>query len=245
MHHLSPPPSADASPTSPQYVFTPPALVTVPVVDDPRRFAVRRVFCVGRNFAAHAREMGADARTPPFFFTKPADALVVDGLAPYPSATSDLQHEVEPVIAIGQPATTVSPADAWACIWGYAVGVDLTRRDLQAQAKAAGHPWDMSKGFDHSAPISPLVPVSRLGDHPRKGPITLHVNGQLRQSGDLSEMIWDASETVSHLSHLISLQPGDLIFLGTPAGVSTLAVGDVLTADIAGVASLRVEVTAP
>jgi fumarylpyruvate hydrolase len=200
------------------------------------------VLCVGRNFAAHAREMGADTRTPPFFFSKPADALVTDGRIPYPPATHDLQHEVEPVIAIGQHAVHVSPAEAWGCIWAYAVGLDMTRRDLQAAAKAAGHPWDMAKGFDRSAPISPLVPVARLGQHPRRGAITLHVNGALRQAGDLSEMIWDAAETVSHLSHLIALAPGDLIFLGTPAGVGPVSPGDLLEAHIELIGHLRAQV---
>lgn len=210
---------------------------------DTRRLVPRRVFCVGRNFAAHAREMGADARTPPFFFMKPVDALVTDGRVPYPPATQDLHHEVEPVIALGAHAVGVSPADAWGCIWAYAVGLDMTRRDMQAQAKAAGHPWDMSKGFDLSAPISPLVPTARLGAHPRRGAVTLHVNGALRQAGDLSELIWDAAETVSHLSHLVALAPGDLIFLGTPAGVGPVAAGDVLDAHMDGVGDLRAYIT--
>jgi fumarylpyruvate hydrolase len=224
------------------FVFPSPALVSVPVVGDVRRFAVRRVFCVGRNFAEHAKEMGADTRTPPFFFTKPADALVLDGRVPYPSATKDFQHEVEPVVALGCGGRNLTPDQALACIWAYAVGLDMTRRDLQAKAKAAGHPWDMSKGFDASAPISALVPVQALGKHPTHGAITLDVNGQRRQTGDIRDMIWGAAETVAHLSGLVALAPGDLIFLGTPAGVGAVLPGDVLDARFEGVADLRVEI---
>ena len=228
------------------YVFPPAAVVALPVVASPASFPVRRVYCVGRNYADHAREMGAldqaDGREPPFFFGKPADALVfcpADGQAEvaYPTLTADLQHEVELVVALG-PELANGGADipvdrALAGVFGYAVGIDLTRRDLQAQAKAKGHPWDMSKGFDQSAPIGPIHPASSVG-HPAAGRIWLSVNGVTRQDGDLAAMSWNVAEVIAQLSRFVRLAPGDLIYTGTPAGVGRVQRGDVLACGIAG-----------
>lgn len=205
------------------YAFTPPPLVSLPIAGREERFPVHRIYCVGRNYAAHAREMGGDPdREPPFFFTKPADALVCDGLdAPYPPATDNLHHEVELVVAIGPGAK----------VFAEAVGVDLTRRDLQDEAKRTSRPWDMSKGFDHSAPIGALQP----GGRPlHSGAITLSVNGESRQSGDLDQMVWTVEEILDHLGGLVELRPGDLIFTGTPAGVGPLQRGDDVHAEVAG-----------
>jgi len=222
-----------------QYVIPAPQIVTVPVADG-GAFPVRRVFCVGRNYAEHAREMGHDPdREPPFFFTKPADALVTGGAdTPYPMATTDLHHEVELVVAIGQDGRELDADQAQAIIWGYGVGIDLTRRDLQAIAKKAARPWDMAKGFDASAPMGALVAADTIG-HPAAGAITLTVNGQMRQSSDLDQLIWSVPETIAALSHLVVLKPGDLIFTGTPAGVGPLVKGDVLVGTVAGVGEVR------
>ncbi len=219
--------------------FPAPSPVTVPI-EGGQRFPVRRVFCVGRNYAEHAREMGHDpTREPPFFFSKPADALVVEGAdTPYPPATADLHHEVELVVALGKPGEAVAPEAAQELIFGYAVGIDLTRRDLQGEAKKAGRPWDMAKGFDHSAPIGTIRP---MGDMPT-GRITLSVNGTLRQEGRVSDMIWGIAEIVSALSRLVALKPGDLIFTGTPAGVGPLQRGDRLLAEIEGVGQLETRI---
>lgn len=202
-------------------------------------FPVRRIYCVGRNYADHAREMGHDpAREQPFFFSKPADALV-NGLpsVPYPSATTDLQHEVELVVALHSGGRNLDAARARDCIYGYGVGLDLTRRDLQRAARDKGQPWDMGKGFDGSAPVSTLIPASACG-HPRSGRIELSVNGQLRQQGDLSDMILDVEMLIGRLSGLVELRAGDLLFTGTPAGVSALQPGDRIEAAIDGVAKL-------
>ncbi len=219
------------------YVFAPPALVAVPIAGG-GLFPVRRVFCVGRNYAEHAREMGHDPdREPPFFFTKPADALVISGVdTPYPSATADLHHEIELVAAIGRDGTDIAVDAALDHVWGYAAGIDLTRRDLQAIAKKQARPWDMAKGFDHSAPIGDLVPASRIG-HPQTGRITLSVNGVVRQDSDLGELIWSVAESVAYLSTLVTLKPGDLLFTGTPAGVGAVIRGDRLEGSIEGVGS--------
>jgi len=221
------------------YVF-PPAITAIPTTDG-GLFPVRRVYCVGRNYAEHAREMGHDPdEAPPFFFGKPADALVVDGAAmPYPTQTADLHHEIELVAAIGGDAANIAVEDALTYVWGYAAGIDMTRRDVQAAAKKGGRPWDMAKGFDHSAPIGPLIPAMNLGEHPKKGAITLKVNGDVRQSGDISEMIWDLAHVISHLSRWIELKRGDLIFTGTPAGVGAVVRGDVLEGEIAGIGTVR------
>jgi fumarylpyruvate hydrolase len=216
------------------YVFEP--VITAVPVDGGGQFAVRRIFCVGRNYAEHAREMGHDPNAePPFFFMKPADALVTSGRdTPYPPATSDLHHEIEFVAAIGAAGRAIDPASALDCVWGYAAGIDLTRRDLQAAAKKSARPWDMAKGFDNSAPISTLVPASRIG-HPGAGRIELRVNGDTRQEGDIAEMTWDLPHILMHLSQLIELKPGDLVFTGTPAGVGPVRRGDRLEGSVAGV----------
>jgi fumarylpyruvate hydrolase len=226
----------------PDYVIDAPTQPVVPVADG-GFFPVRRVFCVGRNYAEHAREMGHDpSREPPFFFTKPADALVIAGAdAPYPPATSDLHHEIELVVAIGREATSIDAATALDHVWGYAAGIDLTRRDLQAEAKKAGRPWDMAKGFDASAPIGEIAPASRIG-HPANGRIELAVNGTTRQLGDLADMIWSVPEAIAYLSGLVTLMPGDLIFTGTPAGVAAVQRGDRLEGAIAGVGTVAVTI---
>ncbi|MBP2311560.1 fumarylacetoacetate hydrolase family protein [Azospirillum soli] len=215
---------------------------TVPVAGgDP--FPVRRIYCVGRNYAAHAREMGADPdREPPFFFTKPADAVVADGgTVPYPPATSNLHHEIELVVAIGRGGRDIPVESALEHVYGYAVGLDMTRRDLQNAAKKEGKPWDMGKGFDHSAPCSAIRRAADIG-HPAKGAVTLLVNGELRQKGDLSDLIWSVSETISYLSGLVELQPGDLIYTGTPEGVAAVTTGDRLEGAVEGVGTLTVTI---
>ena len=224
------------------FVIPAPPPPSVPVMGG-GRFPVRRIFCVGRNYAEHAREMGHDPdREPPFFFTKPADALVTDGAdMPYPSRTADLHHEVELVIALGRGGAEIPVAEAARCVWGAAVGLDMTRRDLQAEAKRLGRPWDMAKGFDQSAPIGALVPADPAWLLDR-GAITLEVNGALRQTGDLAEMIWSVPEVVAALSCLVRLAPGDLVFTGTPAGVGPVGRGDQLIGRIAGLPSLATRV---
>ena len=224
------------------YVFPPAAPVGIPVAGSDAIFPVRRVYCVGRNYADHAAEMGADTREPPFFFSKPADALVPGGgNVPYPPATGNLQHEVELVIALSRGGANIRPEDALAGVFGYAVGLDLTRRDLQLRAKDKGHPWDMGKGFDHSAPIADLQPATAIG-HPRRGAIWLQVNGADRQRSNVSQLIWNIAETIEHLSQAWELRPGDLIFTGTPEGVNAVARGDVLEGGIDGLCPLRVAV---
>lgn len=200
---------------------------------------MRRIFCVGRNYADHVREMGADPKSqPPIFFTKPADAVVDSGaVIPYAAMTKDLHHEVELVVAIGRAGADIAEAAALDHVWGYGVGVDLTRRDLQAQAKKEGAPWDAAKAFDQSAPMGPLSPVSEVG-HPSAGRIQLAVNGAVRQSGDLSQMIWSVPEIIATLSRLWALAPGDLVFTGTPSGVGPLTPGDSVTAEIQGLITL-------
>jgi len=202
------------------------------------RFPVRRIYCVGQNYAAHAREMGSDPdRKPPFFFTKPADAVVPSGshLA-YPSLTQDFQHEVELVLALGGGGERVAVADAAELIYGWGVGIDLTRRDMQSEAKKTGRPWDMAKGFDHSAPLAALT----LGVPPRAGAIQLHVNGQMKQSGDLVDMIWTVPEVIANLSTYVRLAPGDLIFTGTPSGVGPIRPGDTVRGRIDGTDPIEV-----
>ncbi|HQO30365.1 MAG TPA: fumarylacetoacetate hydrolase family protein [Accumulibacter sp.] len=223
-----------------RYVFPPAAPACVPIVGSDAFFPVRRVYCVDRNYADHAAEMGADSREPPFFFSKPADALVPGGgEVPYPPATGNLQHEVELVVALAAGGADIPPEEALDKVFGYTVGLDLTRRDLQMRAKDKGHPWDMGKGFDHSAPIAALQPVAVVG-HPARGPIWLQVNGQSRQNGDLAQMSWKVAEVIANLSTYVRLTAGDLIFTGTPAGVSAVTRGDRLTAGIAGIGELSV-----
>ena len=227
------------------HVITPPALATVPVVGGDL-FPVHRIYCVGRNYAEHAQEMGFTGREPPFFFLKPADAVlpVADGAVgnmPYPPLTANLHHEIELVVAIGIGGRNIAVADAAKHIWGYAVGLDMTRRDLQNEMKKQGRPWCIGKAFDESAPIGPLHPAANVGDLSR-GAVTLSVNGVLRQKGDLSELIWNVAETIETLSRAWALAPGDLIFTGTPAGVGAVVAGDVMTATIAGLGTLSVAV---
>ena len=225
----------------PEYVIPPPPAVAIPVAGG-GLFPVRRVFCVGRNYAEHVREMGGDTREPPFFFTKPADAVVTGGAdMPYPPQTADLHHEMELVVAIGTGGTDIPVARALSHVWGYAAGLDMTRRDLQGAAKKAGKPWDMGKGFDHSAPIGELVPAARL-PAPPSGPITLSVNSNTRQSSDLRSMIWSVAETIAALSQLVALAPGDLIFTGTPEGVAAVQRGDLLEGEIEGVGTVRTRI---
>ncbi len=227
------------------YVIAPWALPSLPVVGDRRRFPVRRIFCVGRNYAAHTREMGGDpTREPPFFFMKPGEAIVADGgEVPFPLATKDLHHEVELVVALRTGGSNIPPAAAESHIFGYAVGIDLTRRDIQAIAKQRAWPWDAAKGFDHSAPCGAVQPVAEIG-HPKRGTITLDVDGARRQEGDLAQMIWSVPEIIGHLSRLFTLQPGDLVFTGTPAGVGPVVAGNRLTAEAAGLPPLTVTVSA-
>lgn len=222
------------------YVFAPPPQPSVAVSGSEARFPVRRVFCVGRNYEAHAREMGNDPnREPPFFFMKPADAVVAaQGSVPYPPLTDDLHHEVEMVVAIGKAGVRVDRSAALDLVWGYGVGVDLTRRDLQAVAKKMSRPWDWSKGFDASAPCGPLVPVAKTG-HPAKGRISLAVNGEVRQQGDLNELIWPVADIIATISESMALAPGDLIFTGTPAGVGPLQPGEKVHAVVEGVGEIE------
>lgn len=224
------------------FVFAPPAPAFVPVKDSEARFPVRRIFCVGRNYEEHAKEMGADTKEPPFFFTKPADSLVTGNAAiAWPAATEDLHHEAELVVALGQGGRDVAVQEAMALVWGFAPGNDLTRRDLQAQAKAQRRPWDMSKGFDHSAICGDLVPRAESGDM-TTGRITCHVNDALRQDGDLADMIWDVPHVIAYLSTLVELQPGDLIFTGTPAGVGAIGRGDTVRIEIAGLGAVETRI---
>ncbi|WP_345798006.1 fumarylacetoacetate hydrolase family protein [Castellaniella sp. MT123] len=223
-----------------------PAATLLAVQGTPARFPVRRIYCVGRNYADHAREMGHTGRELPFFFAKPADAVLniaadAEGVLPYPPLTSDLHHEIELVAALGSGGRDLSVEQAAACIWGYAIGLDMTRRDLQAEAKKAGRPWDAAKGFDHSAPLGPLHPVAETGPM-TSGHIALTVNGQSRQSGDLSDMIWSVPEAIAYLSTLFELQAGDLIFTGTPAGVGAVVAGDRLEGRIDGLGTLKLRI---
>lgn len=224
-----------------RYVISPPSTTTVAVEDMDAVFPVRRVFCVGRNYAEHAVEMGHDPeREPPFFFMKPASAVVPTGSTlPFPSATEELHHEIELVVALERGGEGVTSDDALSYVFGYAVGLDMTRRDLQAQAKKAGRPWDMAKGFDRSAPVSLVRPASAIG-HPSEGAIYLRINGELRQEGDLSQQIWKVPETIAYLSTLVELQAGDLIMTGTPKGVGRVEPGDHLEGHIAGVGDLTI-----
>lgn len=233
------------SPSSP-FVFDPPATVSLPVRGSDRRFPVRRIYCVGRNYAAHAREMGKDPnREPPFFFQKPADALVDDGgLVAYPPQTRNLHHEIEWVVAIGLGGRDIAASEATRHIFGYSVGIDLTRRDLQNAAKEAGRPWEWGKSFDQSAPCAAIVPAAEIG-HPQRGRIWLAVNGEPRQQGDIGDLIWSVSEVIAEISSSMALAPGDLIFTGTPAGVGAVSPGDVLEGGVEGVANITIRIGAP
>ncbi len=210
--------------------------------DPPSKFSVRRIYCVGRNYAAHAAEMGHDAREAPFFFMKPADAVLPDGaVMPYPSATKDLHHELELVVAIGKRGRNIPVDKALDHVFGYAVGLDMTRRDLQAEAKNKGRPWDMAKGFDCSAPCAAIHTVDAVG-HIASGEIELKVNGKVRQHSDINMLIWSVAETINQLSSLVELFPGDLIYTGTPEGVGPVVTGDVLEGRIEGLGSLTITI---
>jgi fumarylpyruvate hydrolase len=226
-----------------EYVIDVPPQTSLPVLDEPGRFPVRRVYCVGRNYGDHAREMGGDPdREPPFFFSKPADAVFAVGdSVPYPPVTEQLEYEVELIVAIGIGGATIDPAEALGHVWGYGIGIDLTRRDLQATAKELRRPWDLSKGFDASGPCSPLVPASRIG-HPDRGAIWLSVNGAEHQRGDLADQIWPVADILAELSRSVALGAGDLIFTGTPAGVGPIVRGDRVTAGIEGIAEIAFDI---
>lgn len=223
------------------FLFAPHSPTTIPIARG-GLFALRRVYCVGRNYAEHVVEMGNDTRDPPFFFGKPADAIVVGGAdIPYPPQTSDFHHEIELVVAIGKDGADITPGDALTHVYGYAAGLDMTRRDLQAAAKKAGRPWDMAKGFDASAPTGTIEPVSAIG-HPAAGAITLSVNGVERQRGDLADQIWGVADTIAYLSQFVTLRAGDIIMTGTPAGVGAVVRGDVLEGRIEGVGTVRTRI---
>jgi fumarylpyruvate hydrolase len=228
------------------YVFAAPPQAVVPVFGSTDLFPVHRIYCVGRNYEEHAKEMGFTGREPPFFFAKPADAVVpvqesATGEISYPSETSNFHHEMELVVAIGRRGSRIAAADAPGYIWGYAVGLDMTRRDLQGDMKKQGRPWEVGKSFDLSAPIGPIKPISRTGEVNR-GRIWLNVNGTKRQESDVSKLIWNINETVEHLSRYFELQPGDLIFTGTPEGVAAVKSGDLMEGGVEGVGTIKVRV---
>jgi fumarylpyruvate hydrolase len=220
-------------------------MVALPVAGSEDTFPVRRIWCVGRNYAAHAREMGSDPdRDPPFFFAKPTDAIVQNGdPIPYPAGTRNLHHEIELVVAIGKAGSRIPVDQALEHVYGYAVGLDMTRRDLQNAAKDSGRPWEMGKSYDFSAPCSAIQPAARIG-HPDKGAIWVKVNGTVKQSSDISNRIWNVAETISHLSQLVDLRPGDIIYTGTPEGVAAVVAGDVMEGHIDGVGDIRTPVIA-
>jgi len=223
-------------------VFPPAAVPALPVAGTDQRFPVRRLYCVGRNYAEHAIEMGHDPnREPPFFFQKNPDSLVVDGRFPYPAATSDVHFEIELVVALKAGGKDIAIERAMDSVYGYAVGLDMTRRDLQGEAKKLGRPWEVGKSFEASAPCSPIMPASQIG-HPTTGAVWLDVNGKRRQTGNLSQMIWKIPETISYLSGLFTLAAGDLIMTGTPAGVGAIQRGDVLKGGVEGVGEIEVTV---
>jgi len=228
------------------FVFAPSEIPSVPVLGQPERFPVHRIYCVGRNYEEHAKEMGFTGREPPSFFLKPTDSLIVvnageTGHMPYPSLTHNLHHEIELVVAIGQGGKNIKAADAEKHIYGYAVGLDMTRRDLQNDMKKAGRPWCIGKAFDHSAPIGPITPKAQAGDV-NNAPFDLQVNGQVRQSSTVAKLIWNVAETIEHLSAAWELQPGDLIYTGTPEGVAAVVAGDTLVGQVAGLGTLTVKI---
>lgn len=230
------------------YLFTPPAAISVPIRGISERFPVRRIYCVGRNYEEHAKEMGFTGREPPFFFLKPADTLVVvedgqTGALPYPSLTQNYHHEIELVVAIGQGGRNIPAAQALEHVYGYAVGLDMTRRDLQNEMKKQGRPWCIGKAFDHSAPIGAITPAAQAGDI-MNAEISLQVNGVDRQRSHISKLIWNIAETIEHLSTAWELQPGDLIYSGTPEGVAAVVPGDTLVGQVKGIGSLTLKVSA-
>ena len=227
-----------------RYVFEPTAVVSVPIAGTTERFPVHRIYCVGRNYEEHAKEMGFTGREPPFFFMKPADAVLVvhageTGDMPYPSLTKNLHHEIELVVAIGKGGKNIQAADAINHIYGYAVGLDMTRRDLQNEMKKLGRPWCIGKGFDHSAPIGPITPSAQAGDV-ANAEIYVQVNGEDRQRSNTSQLIWNIAETIEHVSAAWELQPGDLIYTGTPEGVGSVVAGDTLVGAVSGLGELKV-----
>ena len=226
------------------YAFEPTPVVSVPVVGKAERFPVHRIYCVGRNYEEHAKEMGFTGREPPFFFMKPADSVLVvnageTGDMPYPSLTKNLHHEIELVVAIGKGGKNIQAADAMSHIYGYAVGLDMTRRDLQNDMKKQGRPWCIGKGFDHSAPIGPITPAALAGDVAH-AEIYVQVNGQDRQRSHVSQLIWNIAETIEHVSAAWELQPGDLIYTGTPEGVGAVVAGDTMVGAVSGLGELKV-----
>ena len=228
------------------FVIPAPAPVTLPIVGSADRFPVRRIYCVGRNYEEHAKEMGFTGREPPFFFLKPADTIVVvdagkTATMPYPTLTSNLHHEVELVVAIGTGGKNITAADAPKHIYGYAVGLDMTRRDLQNEMKKLGRPWCIGKAFDHSAPTGPITPAAQASGV-NTAEIALQVNGQDRQRSTVAKLIWNIAETIEHLSAAWELQPGDLIFTGTPEGVSAVVSGDTLVGSVQGLESISVQI---
>lgn len=229
-----------------RFVVPPTSTVSVPVLGHADRFPVHRIYCVGRNYEEHAKEMGFTGREPPFFFLKPTDSLVVvesgqTGQMPYPSLTQNLHHEIELVVAIGKGGRNILAADAAQHIYGYAVGLDMTRRDLQNEMKKQGRPWCIGKAFDHSAPIGPITPIAQAGDV-NNAEISLQVNGTDRQRSNVAKLIWNVAETIEHLSAAWELQAGDLIYTGTPEGVAAVVSGDVLVGEVAGLGQLKVAV---
>ena len=228
------------------YVFTPPPVVSVPVVGRSERFPVHRIYCVGRNYEEHAKEMGFTGREPPFFFLKPADAIVVadpgkTAVIPYPSLTANLHHEIELVVAIGKGGRGIKAEDAASHIFGYAVGLDMTRRDLQTEMKKQGRPWCIGKGYDQSAPIGAITPAAEAGDIGNAS-IWVQVNGSDRQRSTVAKLIWNIAETIEHLSNAWELQPGDLIYTGTPEGVAAVVRGDTMTGGVDGLSGITVKV---
>jgi fumarylpyruvate hydrolase len=228
------------------YVFAAPPQAVVPVDGTSDLMPVHRIYCVGRNYAEHQKEMGFSGREAPFFFTKPADAVLpvpfgTTGEMPYPGETANLHHEIELVVAIGKAGRNIAAADAAQYIYGYAVGLDMTRRDLQFALRDKGRPWDVAKGFDHSAPISPVKTIGVTGEL-TSAQIWLNVNGQRRQASDVSKLIWSVNETIEHLSRYFELKPGDLVFTGTPEGVGAVARGDELEGGVAGLGTLKIRI---
>jgi fumarylpyruvate hydrolase len=228
------------------YTFTPPATISVPVVGKAERFPVHRIYCVGRNYEEHAKEMGFTGREPPFFFSKPNDSLVLvnpgeTGSMPYPPLTQNLHHEIELVVAIGKGGKNIAAADAMQHIYGYAVGLDMTRRDLQGEMKKQGRPWCIGKAFDHSAPMGPITPAAQAGDV-ENAELYVQVNGADRQRSHVNKLIWNIAETIEHLSAAWELQAGDLIFTGTPEGVAAVVSGDTMVGAVAGLGELKVKV---
>jgi fumarylpyruvate hydrolase len=227
------------------YVIAPPPQPALAVAGTAKLFPVRRLWCVGRNYVEHIKEMGHDERDPPFFFAKPADAIVPDGgTVPYPSLTKDMHHEVELVVALQSGGRNIATDKALGCIYGYGVGIDLTRRDLQIASRDVKRPWEIGKAFDHSAPCGALTPAAAIG-HPSKGRIVLTVNGKVRQDGDLNQMIWTVPEIIAKLSEMVALEPGDIIMTGTPAGVAAAVAGDRIECQIEGVGKLAVTIGQP